>query len=144
MSDNEDALGEDYDCETYDDNGDPESDEDAVSDEEGLSDDETLQSQVPAKVPKGNIAAPVLGIGDARRLSMRLMTVYEKSRIISARAKQLASGLPPMDPETKLEDPIEIAESEFYNDTIPIRIRRPMPNGTIEKFSVTELKKPRN
>lgn len=50
-------------------------------------------------------------------------TKFEKSRIIGARALQLAYGAPPLIkvPEGII-DPIDLAELEFEKDAIPITI----------------------
>ncbi len=50
---------------------------------------------------------------------------YEKARIIGARALQLAFGAPPLVkvPEGTI-NPIDLAELEFENDSIPITILR--------------------
>ena len=60
-------------------------------------------------------------------------TKYEKARIIGARALQIAMGAPIL---VKLKEadfqelgynPIEIAKKEFYEDVLPITIKRPLP-----------------
>jgi DNA-directed RNA polymerase subunit K len=50
-------------------------------------------------------------------------TKFEKSRIIGARALQLAYGAPPLIkvPEGTV-DPLDVAEMEFKKDAIPITI----------------------
>ena len=61
-------------------------------------------------------------------------TKYEEARIIGARALQIAMGAPILISLTKqeLEDfkysPIEIAKKEFYNEVLPITIKRPLPS----------------
>jgi len=54
------------------------------------------------------------------------MTRFEKTRIISARALQIASGAPVLI-KTKLSDPKEIARLEFEKGLLPITVRRQMP-----------------
>ena len=50
-------------------------------------------------------------------------TKYEKSRIIGARALQLAMGAPVLI-ETDEIDPINIAMAEFEKGVVPITVRR--------------------
>ena len=50
-------------------------------------------------------------------------TKFEKTRIIGARALQLAYGAPPLIKVAKgIVDPLEVAEEEFVADVIPITI----------------------
>jgi len=64
-------------------------------------------------------------------------TKYEKARIIGARALQIAMGAPIL---VKLKEadfqelgynPIEIAKKEFYEEVLPITIKRPLPGKKI-------------
>ncbi len=63
-------------------------------------------------------------------------TIYEKARIVGARALQIAMGAPLLLTlsEEELEkinyNPITIARMEFEQDVIPITIRRPLPKQT--------------
>lgn len=59
------------------------------------------------------------------------LTKFEKIRMISARALQIAAGAPPLI-ETDEIDPIKIAKAEFEAGVIPLVVRRRMP----EKLSV--------
>ena len=52
-------------------------------------------------------------------------TLYEKARIIGARALQIAMGAPILIKRGKMTDPIEIAKKEFEEGVTPISIRRP-------------------
>ncbi len=62
-------------------------------------------------------------------------TVYEKARIIGARALQIAMGAPLLLSlnEEELEglsyNPVSIARKEFDEGVIPISIRRPLPKA---------------
>ncbi|MEM7826623.1 MAG: DNA-directed RNA polymerase subunit K [Candidatus Aenigmatarchaeota archaeon] len=50
-------------------------------------------------------------------------TRFEKARIISARALQIAAGAPPLI-KTNSSDPGEIAKLEFEKGLIPITVKR--------------------
>lgn len=53
---------------------------------------------------------------------------YESTRIISARALQIAMGAPLLVPAKANElDPIELAKREFEAGLVPITIKRRMP-----------------
>lgn len=52
------------------------------------------------------------------------MTRFEKTRILSARALQIAMGAPIL-LKTDLTDPKAIAKAEFAADVLPITIKRP-------------------
>lgn len=60
-------------------------------------------------------------------------TKYEKARIIGARALQIAMGAPILlkmkkeDYEKLKYNPINIAKKEFDEGTIPMTVKRPMP-----------------
>ena len=53
-------------------------------------------------------------------------TLYEKARIIGARALQISMGAPILIKRPKdMLDPIEIAKKEFEEGLTPISVRRP-------------------
>ncbi|MEM4046300.1 MAG: DNA-directed RNA polymerase subunit K [Metallosphaera sp.] len=70
------------------------------------------------------------------------LTSYEKARIISARALQLAMGASPLIDTSKLPkgSSLEIAEEEFRSNILPISIRRRFPNGKVELLWITNVK----
>jgi len=59
------------------------------------------------------------------------LTVFEKARIVGARALQLSLGAPPFIPiEEGIQlSTIEIALRELKGKALPISIRRTLPNG---------------
>jgi DNA-directed RNA polymerase subunit K/omega len=68
------------------------------------------------------------------------LTKYEKARILGQRAKQINSGSPPFVkvPENVIDGYI-IAELELKEKRIPFIIRRPLPNGGSEYWSISDL-----
>jgi DNA-directed RNA polymerase I, II, and III subunit RPABC2 len=68
------------------------------------------------------------------------LTKYERARILGQRAKQINSGSPPFVkvPENVIDGYI-IAELELKEKKIPFIIRRPLPNGGSEYWSIKEL-----
>ena len=57
-------------------------------------------------------------------LNMRELTRFERARIIGARALQIAMGAPVLIKIEGVTDPIDIAEIELREGTIPITVRR--------------------
>lgn len=66
-----------------------------------------------------------------------MLTKYEVTRIISARALQISLGAPIFIKTEKFE-PREIAIEEFKRKLIPITIKRKFPNGEIQ---IVKIKK---
>lgn len=88
----------------------------------------------------------IVGIGEdggggarTERITTRYLTKYEKARVLGTRALQISMNAPVMvdlDGET---DPLRIAEKELRERKIPIIIRRYLPDGSHEDWSVDEL-----
>lgn len=77
---------------------------------------------------------------DRPRITTRYMTKYERARILGTRALQISMNAPVMvqldDGET---DPLEIAMKELRMGKIPFTVRRYLPDGSYEDWSVEEL-----
>jgi DNA-directed RNA polymerase I, II, and III subunit RPABC2 len=68
------------------------------------------------------------------------LTKYEKARILGQRAKQINSGaLPFVKVPENVIDGYLIAELELKEKRIPFIIRRPLPNGGSEYWSIRDL-----
>jgi len=67
---------------------------------------------------------------------MALLTRFEITRLISARALQLSLGAPGMIKASKEASMIDIAREEFDKKVIPISVLREFPDGRIEKIEV--------
>lgn len=72
--------------------------------------------------------------------SIPYLTKYEKARILGQRAKQINSGATPFVkvPENVIDGYL-IAELELQQKRIPFIIRRPLPNGGSEYWSLRDL-----
>ena len=82
-------------------------------------------------------AAP--GGGATERVTTRYLTKYEWARVLGTRALQISMNAPVMvdlDGET---DPLKIAMKELRERKIPIIIRRYLPDGSHEDWSIDEL-----
>jgi DNA-directed RNA polymerase I, II, and III subunit RPABC2 len=73
------------------------------------------------------------------RVSRATLTKYERARLIGTRACHLSLGSKPMLKNTEGMSMTEIATLELDNKVIPINIRRPLPNGKVEIWKITEL-----
>ena len=75
------------------------------------------------------------------RITMPYLTKYERVRVLGTRAKQISLGakilVNNVDLTTKSH--IEIATIELDLGVIPFKIRRPLPNGQVEEWKISEL-----
>merc|ERR1719265_2781976 len=67
------------------------------------------------------------------------MTKYERARIIGTRALQISMNAPIMVELRGETDPLDIALRELTERKIPITIRRYLPDGTHEDWSLDDL-----
>jgi len=76
---------------------------------------------------------------NAVRVTTPYLTKYERARILGTRALQISMNAPvlvPLDGET---DALQIAIKELSQRKIPLIIRRYLPDGSFEDWSVSEL-----
>jgi DNA-directed RNA polymerase I, II, and III subunit RPABC2 len=78
--------------------------------------------------------------GDPNHRSPPFLTLYERTKILGARANQIAQGWPPyvVVPE-HVTEPLEIAKLELEQRRLPYIIKRPMPDGTFEYWRLADL-----
>ncbi len=68
------------------------------------------------------------------------LTRFEKARIVGARALQIAMGAPILvEPTEPISNSIDIAISELETGTLPITIRRTLPDGTYQDIPLKWL-----
>jgi len=73
------------------------------------------------------------------RMTTPYLTKYERARVLGTRALQISMNAPvlvPLDGET---DALQIAIKELSQRKIPLIIRRYLPDGSFEDWSVSEL-----
>ena len=150
MSDDEDPIGR---GDGFDNSGgvfDGGDDDDAALDDrgeddgEGAPDDDALDvtGEREDMVVEGSGAdGQVVSTGTAasERITTRYLTKYERARVLGTRALQISMNAPVMvdlDGET---DPLRIAEKELRERKIPIIVRRYLPDGSHEDWSIDEL-----
>lgn len=78
------------------------------------------------------------------RITREYFTKYEYTALVALRAQQLADGAKPLVPLDGLKpsDPMfvwHVARREVEQKVLPFLIRRQLPNGTAEYWSVQEL-----
>lgn len=76
---------------------------------------------------------------DKPRITTRYMTKYERARILGTRALQISMNAPVMVELSGETDPLEIAMKELREKKIPFTVRRYLPDGSFEDWSVEEL-----
>ena len=115
-------------------------------DDNDMQEDEDALDVTGEHVGEGGGVVGV-GVGDdsgpaaapSERITTRYLTKYERARVLGTRALQISMNAPVMvdlDGET---DPLRIAEKELRERKIPIIIRRYLPDGSHEDWSIDEL-----
>lgn len=77
----------------------------------------------------------------SERISPNRLTKYEMVRILGERTKQLTLGAKPMIKNYQSLSYDKVAEEELKLNMIPYKIKRPLPNGRYEIWTLSELKK---
>lgn len=80
-------------------------------------------------------------VSKENRVSTNRLTKYEMVRILGERTKQLTMGAKPMIKNYQSLSYEKIAEEEFKRNMIPFKIKRPLPNGKFEIWTLDELSK---
>lgn len=80
-----------------------------------------------------------LKVPDNERITIPKLTKYEKVRLLGTRAKQISDGSKVFIKSKKVRNAMDIAELELKHKVIPLKIKRPLPNGKYEIWSIKEL-----
>jgi DNA-directed RNA polymerase I, II, and III subunit RPABC2 len=80
------------------------------------------------------------GPKDTKHKTRPFLTLYEKTKVISLRARQIEEGAKPYIkvPEGMTES-YKIAMEELKEKKIPVIIRRPLPDGSYEVWRLVDL-----
>ena len=62
------------------------------------------------------------------------LTRFEETRLISARALQLALGAPPLVKPGKEMSIFDLAKEEFRQSVLPLAVMRDFPDGSVKKI----------
>eukprot|EP00980_Cylindrotheca_fusiformis_P006706 scaffold1398_cov116-Cylindrotheca_fusiformis.AAC.23 len=147
MSDDEDPIGS---GEGFDnaggvfnegDENDAQMEDRVEEDGEGGADDDALDvtGEREDMIVEGGDMVVSTGTAPSERITTRYLTKYERARVLGTRALQISMNAPVMvdlDGET---DPLRIAEKELRERKIPIIVRRYLPDGSHEDWSIDEL-----
>ncbi|KAL8812324.1 MAG: hypothetical protein Q9223_000120 [Gallowayella weberi] len=78
-------------------------------------------------------------IPNAERSTTPYMTKYERARVLGTRALQISMNAPVLVDIEGATDPLQIAIKELKEKKIPLVVRRYMPDGFYEDWTVEEL-----
>lgn len=116
-------------------------DMDYMDDDEPVDDIENPEDEDHERVEV--LAAPGqqtgLRVDNDKRTTTPYMTKYERARVLGTRALQIAMCAPVMVELEGETDPLQIAMKELKAKKIPIIIRRYLPDGSYEDWSIDEL-----
>ena len=132
----DEELDEDTDNEDDKDNilGDPETQECLLLDE--ITNDELLLDEIETDIIEEN---GVECLSKENRVSNNRLTKYEMVRILGERTKELTMGAKPLIKNYEGLNYDKIAEEELKLNMIPYKIKRPLPNGKYEIWTLDEL-----
>jgi DNA-directed RNA polymerase I, II, and III subunit RPABC2 len=146
MSDDEDPIGGDNGFDNAGgvfggNEGEDDTNMEERAEEEGGADDDALDvtGEREDMIIEGGDMVVSTGTAPSERITTRYLTKYERARVLGTRALQISMNAPVMvdlDGET---DPLRIAEKELRERKIPIIVRRYLPDGSHEDWSIDEL-----
>ncbi len=117
----------------------PETDAGGCAIEDAIEDDEEyFDNNEETELPSEHSSEYV---SKENRISSNRLTKYEMVRILGERTKQLTMGGKPLIKNYKTLSYDKIAEEEFKRNMIPFKIKRPLPNGKFEIWTLDELEK---
>ena len=77
---------------------------------------------------------------DTAHTTYPFLTLYERTKVLSMRASQLARGAQPfIDVPEYLTDVYEVAKAELEAKRLPYIMKRPMPDGKYEYWRLADL-----
>lgn len=142
ISDNndEDDNEDNYDNDEIDDNEDDNDNDNGLEEinEDDLNDiynDENIEYTENELLSNNNI------VQKENKISINRLTKYEMVRILGERTKQLLMGAKPLIKNYNHLTYEEMAEEELRLNMIPFKIKRPLPNGKYEIWTIEELNK---
>jgi DNA-directed RNA polymerase subunit K/omega len=140
--DEEDIENIDDDIEESPDNEEVEYDEDEGDDKDPEEDTDT--DDIPELIDFGQSNQPIVKPEELKkgdRITRNKLTKYEMVRILGERTKQLTMGAKPLIKNIDNLPYDIIAEEELKLNMIPFKIKRPLPNGKVEIWTLDELDK---
>jgi len=107
---------------------------DTFMDDDDDDDDDIFSVTILDKDIKNNLIIP-----DNKRISRNILTKYERVRLLGTRAKQISDGSKVFVKYDGSKSARELAELELIHKVIPLKVKRPMPNGKFEIWKISEL-----
>jgi DNA-directed RNA polymerase I, II, and III subunit RPABC2 len=107
--------------------------------EGGEQDDADGEGGDSAREPQTNGIPNKEAVPNKERITTPYMTKYERARVLGTRALQISMNAPVLVPLDGESDPLQIAIKELSQKKIPLIIRRYLPDGSFEDWSVSEL-----
>ena len=80
--------------------------------------------------------------GDDPPRTSNIMTKFELTRVLCARAQQLSEGAPSTVPETRGMPPLRAALAELDARRLPMKIQRVLPDGSKEVWRTRDMELP--
>jgi len=125
----------------YDYDEDYEVNEQFEDDEENMEDDEQeeleLEDEDKVEIVEDGGFQP--SQANKNRITSKYLNKYERVKVIGVRAQQISLGALPLVDIGTLTDPIEIAILELKEKKLPFFIKRYLPDGSFEQWSMSEL-----
>ncbi len=87
----------------------------------------------------GTHAASSTPPSSKQKITTRYLTKYERARLLGTRALQLSQNAPPLVEVDGETDPLKIAGKELRERKLPLIVRRYLPDGSFEDWSLDEL-----
>ena len=162
-NDNDDFDNDDYDIEDIpenlddeeiDDDFDDDDDKDDDKDDVNIEDGDNLECNIHDAIEDDkdyfdhlyeeteiSIEKNIEFVPKENRISCNRLTKYEMVRILGERTKQLTMGAKPLIKNYESLSYDDIAEEELKLNMIPFKIKRPLPNGKFEIWTLDELEK---
>jgi DNA-directed RNA polymerase I, II, and III subunit RPABC2 len=79
-------------------------------------------------------------VKDTAHATYPFLTLYERTKVLSLRASQLARGAQPfIDVPEYLTDVYEVAKAELEAKRLPYILKRPLPDGNYEYWRLADL-----
>jgi len=80
------------------------------------------------------------GVKDPNHVTYPFLTMYERTKVLSLRASELAHGAPPyIEVPDVLTDVYQVARAELEAKRLPYILKRPLPDGTFEYWRLADL-----
>ena len=112
---------------------------DLIDDDQDVEDEVDDEGHDGVEILDSGAASDSKAIPESDHQTTPYMTKYEKARILGTRALQISLNAPPMvDIEGEI-DPLKIAEKELRQKKIPMIVRRYLPNGRYEDWTLDRL-----